>query len=374
MAHAKFLHTADLHLSRPFGFLPPNLAEERRLDQRRTLARIVDIAIERAVDIVLFSGDIFDDPDPDPTDLEAVIREFTRLTENGKRIFAIPGNHDYIRANSFWHRLNISGLHVFADTEWSSVTLEDLGVSICGIAFDRSKPERRAFHGISIDPALKSIVMVHASYESFGAQLDRYHPFSSTELADANASYVALGHYHKFNPIVDNEHHSCGCYPGTPEGISFDAKETGNRYVVLGEIGDDMGTSIEPVKVNQKTMRSEEFDCTSFQSEAGLLDAIRSVCERNSLIQVKLGGIISPSLAPTVSALPERFRESCHYMSLDTSGLSMLTDLPDADLTIRGRFCKYILDQIDHAADPERARLLRKALELGLASLGGGTA
>ena len=370
MARTKFLHTADLHLSRPFGFLPPSLAEERRQDQRRTLAKIADVAIEKNVDIVLVSGDLFDTPDPDPTDVEAVIREFSRITEAGKLIFAIPGNHDHIGQNSIWHRMSINGLHVFKETEWNSVTLDDFGARIYGIAFNRGKSERRAFNGLAVDPALKSIVMVHASYESFGAQLDKYHPFSADELAQTHASYAAIGHYHKFNPIVDSKHHSCACYPGTPEGISFDTPEIGSRFVVIGEIGDDMGASIEPVKINRKTMKSQDFDCTSFQSEASLLDAVRAVCEQNAIIQLRLSGSAPAELASTISSLPDRFKDSCHYLSLAASGLSLLNDLPDIDITIRGRYYQHMLEQIESTADEDRKKLLRKSLELGLTALG----
>lgn len=371
MARTRFLHTADLHLSRPFGFLPPLMAEERRQDQRRTLAKIADVALERNVDIVLVSGDLFDTPDPDPTDIEAVICEFTRITEAGKLIFAIPGNHDHIGQNSIWHRMSINGLHIFAETEWNSITLDDLGVKIYGIAFNRGKSERRAFDGLTIDPALKSIVMVHASYESFGTQLEKYHPFSASELAETNASYAALGHYHKFNPIVDAAHHSCACYPGTPEGISFDTAETGSRFIVIGEIGDDIGASIEPVKINRKTMKSEIFDCTSFQTEASLLDGVRAICEQNAIIQLKLSGSAPAEMASAISSLPERFKDSCNYLSLAVSSLSLMNDLPEMDITIRGRYYKFMLDQIEGTTDKERKKLLRKSLELGLIALGG---
>ena len=351
---AKFLHTADLHLSRPFGFLPPQLAEERRRDQRRVLARIADLAIEREVDLVLIAGDLFDSPDPDPTDLEAVTRELLRLGESGKRVFAIPGNHDYVSQASFWHRMSIPGLQVFLQPEWHSIVLEDLGLSVHGMAFDRRKSERRAFEGLELGE-MPSIVLAHASYEAFEGQIERYHPFSASEIPQA--AYVALGHYHRFNPV------GRACYPGTPEGISFDAPETEDRFVVVGEIGDEV--SFEPVKVNARIMRSGEVDCTSFDSQASLLDAVRKLCEANALVQVKFTGSPSSDVAGVLDGLSDRFKESCLHMATDVTGLSLPMDLPAGDRTIRGRFCKHMLQQIQDA-DPERRKLLRRALDLGL--------
>jgi exonuclease SbcD len=349
---AKFLHTADLHLSRPFGFLPPQLAEERRRDQRKVLTRIADLAIEREVDLVLIAGDLFDSADPDPTDLEAVIRELTRLGESGRRIFAIPGNHDYVSQGSFWQRMTIPGLHVFLEPEWQSIVLDDLGITIHGVAFHKMQSERRAFEGLELADT-PSVVMAHASYEAFEGQIERYHPFSAAEIPQA--AYIALGHYHRFNPI------GSGCYPGTPEGISFDAPETEDRFVVVGEVGGGQ----EQVKVNARIMRSSEIDCTSFDSQASLLDAVRKLCEPNALIQVKFTGCANSEVAKALDGLADRFKESCLYLSPDLTGLSLPTDLAEGDLTIRGRFCRYMLQQIE-AAEPERQKLLRRALEIGL--------
>ena len=75
----------------------------------------------------------------------------------------------------------------------------------------------------------------------------------------------------------------------------------------------------------------------------------------------------APELTASIDELQARFRESCLYMSIDTSGLSSLSGM-HLDHSIRGRFCKYLLDQIEDSPDPERQRLLRRALDLGLSA------
>lgn len=316
--------------------------------------------------MLLVAGDLFDSPDPDPTDLEAVIKEFGRLSEAGKRIFAIPGNHDYAKPNSFWRRLDIPSLHVFVEPEWETIVLEDLGVAVRGIAFDRANTQRRAFDGLDTVADMPTVVLMHASYEAFEGQVDRYHPFNADELGRLGASYVALGHYHRFSPIRAGR--TTACYPGTPEGIAFDGPETEDRFAVLGEIGEDGGLSFETVKTNTRVMRRLELDCTSFESQIGLYDAVRRACESNVLLEVRLTGVPSSDLAKILEALPERFKDSCLYMAVDTSHLQPASDLPVDDRTIRGRFCRYLLDQINSATDEERKRLFRRALELGLAA------
>lgn len=366
LTRARFLHTADLHLSRPFGFLPPQLAEERRRDQRIALTKIADIAIEREVDLVLIAGDLFDTRDPDPTDLEAVTKELTRLTGAGKRVYAIPGNHDYISSSSFWRQMPSCGVHVFTETEWDTVIVDDLGISVSGAAFHKTKSERRAFDGLSVPDDMPALVLAHGSYESFEGQLEKYHPFSAGELSSTRAAYVALGHYHRFNPISADG--TTACYPGTPEGIGFDTPETDDRFVVVGEISDAGRAEIEPIKVNRRIVKCADIDCTSFDSQTSLFDAVRRLCEPSALVEVRLSGSPNAEIASVLDNLADRFRESCLYMNVDLSGLSLPSELPADDRTIRGRFCKYMLRQIEESSDPERKRLLRRSLDLGLAA------
>jgi DNA repair exonuclease SbcCD nuclease subunit len=346
--------------------LPPELAEERRHDQRKTLAKVADLAIERGVDFVLVAGDLFDSPDPDPSDLEAVTASFARLLEAGKRIFAIPGNHDPISPRNFWSDLERQGVHVFTKTEWDTVVLEDMGICVVGAAFDKARSDRRAFEGLCLEHEMPAIVLVHASTEMFAGQVENYHPFSQSELAQTRAAYVALGHYHSFKLLDAGE--TIACYPGTPEGISFDPAETGDRFVVLGKVDDDGRVEVEPFKVNTRVMQSIELDCTSFESEASLLDAVRQFCGSNVLIELRLVGNPRPELSLAIESLPDRFKEACLHLRVNTEGLSLLRELPTEDRTIKGRFCRYMLEQIQGTEDVERRRLLQRALELGLAA------
>lgn len=371
MARAKFLHTADLHLSRPFGFLPPQLAEDRRRDQRRTLTRITDLALERDVDIVLLAGDVFDNPDGDPTDVEAFISEIARLHRAGKRTFVIPGNHDSSSRGSVWKHMQHSGLHIFLSPEWQTVVLHGLGVAITGAAFDHAGSERRAFEQF-IPSELPTIALLHGSLESPEWQLDKYHPFTAEELISTGVSYAALGHYHRLNIIRDQQGSARACYPGTHEGIALDPVECGDRFVVLGEIGDGGAVSVEPVKVNRRRVKIGEIDCTSFDSEAGLLEAIRTLCEPDALVHVRLTGSPTADLASVFAELPSRFRDSCLYLSIDRSGLTAPVHLPTDERTIRGRYCRHLMRQIDIASDPERKRLLSRALELCLTAFADG--
>ncbi len=84
----KILHTADLHLGKKLG-------KASRLDEQCELIReIADVADERDVDVILIAGDIFDASVP-PSEAERVFyRGMLTLSERGRAVIALAGNHD----------------------------------------------------------------------------------------------------------------------------------------------------------------------------------------------------------------------------------------------------------------------------------------
>ena len=84
----KILHTADLHLGKKLG-------KASRLDEQCALIReIAAIADERDVDVILIAGDIFDASVP-PSEAERVFyRGMLTLSERGRAVIALAGNHD----------------------------------------------------------------------------------------------------------------------------------------------------------------------------------------------------------------------------------------------------------------------------------------
>ena len=89
----KILHTADWHLGKVFEHSQVNfsLLEE----QRQILEKIVKIANEEKVDVVVIAGDIFDSYNP-PNEARLLFNEtITELSKQGERpVIVISGNHD----------------------------------------------------------------------------------------------------------------------------------------------------------------------------------------------------------------------------------------------------------------------------------------
>ncbi|WP_075057756.1 metallophosphoesterase [Thermogymnomonas acidicola] len=84
-----FAHAADLHL----GAMKDRVLREQ---ERESLRRLIDTAIERDYDFILLSGgDIFHVPVPDMETATFATQQFMRFRETGKMIYAIYGSHDY---------------------------------------------------------------------------------------------------------------------------------------------------------------------------------------------------------------------------------------------------------------------------------------
>src|SRR4029079_5171948 len=83
----KILHTSDWHIGKRLG------RHDRMGEFGEVLAEVEAIADERAVDLVLVSGDIWDRPMP-PTDaLHLGLQTLLRLAQ-GRPVVAVAGNHD----------------------------------------------------------------------------------------------------------------------------------------------------------------------------------------------------------------------------------------------------------------------------------------
>jgi exonuclease SbcD len=83
----RILHTSDWHIGKRLG------RHDRSAEMREVLDEVCGVADDRAVDLVLVSGDVFDRPIPPVESLALGIEILVRLA--GRRpVVAVAGNHD----------------------------------------------------------------------------------------------------------------------------------------------------------------------------------------------------------------------------------------------------------------------------------------
>lgn len=224
----KLLHTADIHL-REYG------------DERwKALQKLIDIGKKEKIGCFIISGDLFDSG-IDAETLRPQIRG--TFSNNGFKIFIIPGNHD---SKSYG-----SGLYFGDDTvilnDPSPVEYEN--IRIVGLPFELIEGEEilNKLHPLKkvFSPDKKNILLYHGelllpdaffSRNDFGEEgVKRYMPVSLSYFDDLHIDYVLGGHFHSNFDVRRLKNGGYFVYPGSP--VSITKREIGRRKVNIFEVG-----------------------------------------------------------------------------------------------------------------------------------------
>ena len=96
----RFLHSADLHLGKPFGSMPDELRGRLREARHAVLDRLAVQARNAGAETILLAGDVFDTETPSPAVLRQALAAMAG--HDGLRWILLPGNHDSLAAEALW--------------------------------------------------------------------------------------------------------------------------------------------------------------------------------------------------------------------------------------------------------------------------------
>lgn len=237
----RFVHTADLHLDSPIASLAlrnGELAELVRGATRRTLERIVDLAISEEADALVVAGDLYDGAQTSMSTALFLVAQMRRLQAAGIRVFIVRGNHD--AQSQITRELTFpDNVHVFdgrGRPVRAGVLENGREIHMHGISF--GQPHAPA----SLLPSYRAPVadainigLMHTSLAG-STRHDNYAPASIADLAAHGFDYWALGHIHQRavhleRPFV--------VMPGIPQGR--DINEAGSKSITLVTI-DEAGS------------------------------------------------------------------------------------------------------------------------------------
>jgi DNA repair exonuclease SbcCD nuclease subunit len=249
----RFLHSADLHLDSPLRSLASRNSELATLleDASRTvLCRLVDTAIEEAVDAVLIAGDLFDGELRDVRTAKLLERELQRLADVNIPVFIIWGNHD--AEAKLGDVLDLpANVHTF-DGRGGSASFADDQAVVHGVSFAKRKAPDSLLPKFSPPaPGCFNIGMLHTSLTGSEGH-NSYAPCTVQELIDMGYDYWALGHIHK-----RKVHHPDPAIvmPGNPLGRHIN--ESGERSISLVSL--EQGKSPEITTVSIAPVRFERI-------------------------------------------------------------------------------------------------------------------
>jgi exonuclease SbcD len=363
---ARFLHTADWHLGRPFH-------GESLLDaQAAAIDHVVEIARAERVDGVVIAGDLYDRALPPVDAVRLADEALSRLSELCP-VVVISGNHDSAARLGFGSALlDRAGVHVRTAVSGIGTPVDLAGARVFAIPYlepDLARPELGATergHAAVLEAAMArvraaldgrpSVVMAHAFVA--GAVPSG----SERDLAVGGAasvgmglfrdvSYVALGHLHGPQRVGSN-----ALYAGSPVPFSF-SEATHEKSLVLVEPGARPQTVPFPVHRPLAVLRGELEDL--------LADPAHGDAE-GAWVQVTLTDRVRPEDA--MDRLRKRFP---HAVSLlfEPAGADgapagtygqRLAGLDDAALVER-----FVEDVRGTAAAEPESELLQEALAAG---------
>lgn len=238
-----FIHAADLHLDSPFAgmsTIPHSIFKRLKESTFQSAKNMFDLAIARAVDFVLLSGDLFDESNRSLKAQLFLRNQFLRLKTQGIDVFIIYGNHDHLGGE--WTPIEWpENVHVFSSStprEHSYYRGAQLVASIYGFSYkERAVYENMTAQYVKTTDASYHIAMLHGTLAGQEGH-DAYAPFQLQQLLSRDFDYWALGHIHKRallheDPLI--------IYPGNIQGRHI--KETGEKGCYVVQLSEDSETA-----------------------------------------------------------------------------------------------------------------------------------
>ena len=396
MSLARFLQVSDLHLGRPFAWLPQARREDRRRDQQRALEMAVSHAVEHGAHAILVPGDLFDSTAVDAGLLTFAIRAFE---VNGcPPVFITPGNHDPVSAaNAAFHPrlLRARGMrwpehvHVFDTPEWTAVPIARLpGVRVwgrCSTSSVESTERPLASEALAAvtgtDPRGFEIALFHGSREGqCPPGQESTAPFSDAEVAASPFVYHAVGHYHSGSrieqPLAEGVKSAGARLAYAGSAISLDYTETGTHGAL--EVRIEYGhrlpfVEVEPIELDRRHVYQVGVDVTGAASADQVDRRVLKALEvagagEMDLVAVRLTGRLGPGVR--WSGAGAELREHVFHARTDASAVRPEYDLEgyrtSGGRTTEERFAVELLGQLDAETDPGKRVVIERALHYGL--------
>ena len=287
----RFIHMADVHFDSPFTVLASreNLANERRLEQRKAFADTIEYIKENEIPFLFISGDLYEQKYIRKSTIEYINNLFKEIPNT--QIFISPGNHDPFLINSFYNTFEWNNNVTIFNSEIKIIETEE--ADIYGFGFTDFYCENSQIEKINIKNKNKiNILITHGSLDASKTLDMQYNPLNSNKLKEIGFDYVALGHIHKAN-YEENKNNFI--YPGSL--ISFGFDELGehgfldveinknnsekNNLINLNnsEINNNLkiNKKIKFIKVDKRIFEEIKLNISEINSEEELIEKIKNV-------------------------------------------------------------------------------------------------
>ncbi len=369
MNSVKILHCADIHIGAAESFLGQR-AESRKAETLITFEKIVNLAKENNVDILLIAGDLFNSNSVEKAFVDAVFNSFAQIPDI--KIVYAAGNHDPLNAESPFKKYPLPNNLFVLDTKDCFVEFAELNTRVYGKSFKEVYMRGVERFSLTDDSDYINLMCIHGELRSdLGSD---YNSITSDFIKDSGMDYIALGHVHKrsdIGKIGDTYLSYCGC----PEGQGFD--ELGEKGVYLGNISKgSCDLQFVPTAKRMHICESVDVGGNTASSEIAenIINCLKQKYPENyteNLYKIILTGHIDDGITVSAPEITSRLNEVLYFAKLrDKTEIKIDFDALSQETSLKGVFVKNMLNKIEKANEGEK-ELLKAALNIGLKAFSG---
>ena len=365
MRKIKILQAGDLHFDTPFKDLDKNISIISKEELLEVFSKIIDTAMENSVDILLLTGDIFDNLTINKKTLIFIKNQIERISNI--RVFISPGNHDPYNEKSFYKMINWpDNVYIFKGSI-ENIIVEDLNTVVWGAAFNEYHVRKSMLKDINIKENYINIMTIHGDISNTDDG-NEYNPITIKDIENSKLDYIAIGHRHNYSGIL-RENNTYYAYAGCPQGRGFD--ELGDKGIILGEITKG-AVDLRFVRTSKRNYYVEEIDISNSVSyeevRLKILSAIDKEERENNLYKIILKGEVESYINLREDIILEKIKNDFYFVKvIDKTEVKLDFDKISKDYSIKGVYAKKLLEKMKE--EDCNNEILQMALKLGIQSL-----
>ena len=369
MNAVKILHCADIHIGAAESSLG-TLSGSRQAETLITFEKIINLAKQEQVNIMLIAGDLFNSNNVDKAFCDRVFECFATIPDIN--IVYAAGNHDPLNADSPFKKYELPKNLFVLDTVDDCVEFSELNTRVYGKSFKEVYMKGEERFSLEVDSNFINLMCIHGELRSdMGSD---YNSITSGFIENSGMDYIALGHVHKRTDVgkIGNTYIAyCGC----PEGQGFD--ELGEKGIYVGTVSKDE-CSLTFTPVAKRMHISENIDITGISNPSEIAERILEVVKQkypdsyaDNLYKIILTGEIPDGTVLSLAEISARLSGVLYFAKLrDKTEIKLDFESIAQENTLKGIFVKNMLKKLESATNEEKP-LIKSALNIGIKAFSG---
>ncbi|MEZ5560046.1 MAG: metallophosphoesterase [Pseudomonadales bacterium] len=348
----KLLHSADWQLGLRLNFVGGEQAARLRAQRFDTVRRLAAVARERAVDVVVVAGDVFDDNGVGADSIQQArdaLREFGDIP-----VVLLPGNHDPATPDSALARLGELPGAVHVAAARVPIRLAAGDIYPCPLTSRHTFDDPAHWLPQHEQHDRVRVVVAHGGALQFSEAVETPNRLDVQGVLARGYDYVALGDWH--GTFAVNER---AWYSGAPEATRFKEKRPGN--VLLVEIAEPGAVPVvEVIPVARSRWIAEDFELVDDDDIERLRGWLDELPEKSwTLLELTLTGALSLEGRARLDALLEDYAGRLALLRLSEDAVSAAPTPADLAALHGEGYLGRAIEALRDSEDQEAADALR---------------